>query len=502
MILGLTWIVAGALQFQPFMFSRGFATQVIAPAIKGQPGWVGAPMTWSLHALEHHGLLLNAACATVQTLIGLGLLFRRTVKPALVASIGWAIGVWWFGEGFGELLTGTASPLTGAPGAVILYALVGVLVWPSGERQAGELAAGSEPGHRVAHRGQSAARLVWAAVWLLAAALWLTPANRSAGTVHDGLLGASYGWLTPWQRSMAHWAQGHGLGIAIGLATMSALIGLGVLVPSTQRVALVTGSVVSLGYWALGQGFGVPTSGKSTDVNAGPLFVLLALRLWIAPTSCRRGNRNRARPRQKMWVVPHPAVSRGPKTGSGPSIELRPFIVGEGTWEPGTEMASSPSGGRNKPTLIGPTGTNRKVNPLHPDPQPSLRRGRIGVVLLASLAAVLLGLSVPASFASASAQVGAVSNSHSLPNGDNGTTIDPLQYNCGNDAPTCGQVGESNGYYNGTNVDLLYSQNFYCDSNVSSNATTGCEVGAGPSATPSATSAGGTGTTLGNTTSR
>ncbi len=145
-ILGLTWIVAGALQFQPFMFSRGFAAQVIAPTIKGQPGWVGAPMTWSLHALEHHGLLLNAACATVQTLIGLGLLFRRTVKPALVASIGWAIGVWWFGEGFGELLTGTASPLTGAPGAVILYALVGVLVWPSGVRQAGEPAAGSEPG--------------------------------------------------------------------------------------------------------------------------------------------------------------------------------------------------------------------------------------------------------------------------------------------------------------------------------------------------------------------
>ena len=73
------------------------------------------------------------------------------------------------------------------------------------------------------------------------------------------------------------------------------------------------------------------------------------------------------------------------------------------------------------------------------------------------------------------------------PNGDNGTTIDPLQYNCGNDAPTCGQVGESNGYYNGTNVDLLYSENYYCDANVSSAATTGCEAGAGPSAHPSAT---------------
>ena len=67
-----------------------------------------------------------------------------------------------------------------------------------------------------------------------------------------------------------------------------------------------------------------------------------------------------------------------------------------------------------------------------------------------------------------------------LPNGNNGTTIDPLQYNCGNDAPTCGQVGESNGYYNGTNVDLLYSENYYCDANVTSAATTGCEVGRRP----------------------
>ena len=86
-----------------------------------------------------------------------------------------------------------------------------------------------------------------------------------------------------------------------------------------------------------------------------------------------------------------------------------------------------------------------------------------------------------------------------IPSGDSGTTIDPLQYNCGNDAPTCGQVGESYGYYNGTNVDLLYSENYYCDTAVSSAATTGCEAGAGPSsANPTAPSP--DGTSLGNTT--
>jgi hypothetical protein len=370
--------VAGTLQYQPFMFSKGFAAQVISPAINGQPGWVAGPMTWSLHVLEHNGVLLNAACASAQTLIGLGLLFRRTVRPALVASVGWALGVWWFGEGFGALLTGTASPLTGAPGAVILYALVALLVWPSGRRGPGEPLASPELRDRTTDRRRSAARLAWVAVWMLAAALWLTPANRSPDTVHDGLLNASYGWLAPWQRSTAHWAEGHGLAIAIGLAALSALIGLCVLVPSTQRAALVTGAIVSLGYWALGQGFGAPTSGKSTDVNAGPLFVLLALRVWIDPARPRWRIRDRSRPRRQMRTIPHPAMCSGPKTVRSPSIELLSITVGEGARGQGDNMARSPFGGprhanaswtyRNRPegesiasrtSILTPARTNR-----------------------------------------------------------------------------------------------------------------------------------------------
>jgi hypothetical protein len=125
----------------------------------------------------------------------------------------------------------------------------------------------------------------------------------------------------------------------------------------------------------------------------------------------------------------------------------------------------------------------------------------IGVALLSSLFIVMFGVvGVAALGTSAATPPAAHAVQDPAPNGDNGTTIDPLQYNCGNDAPTCGQVGESNGYYDGTNVDLLYSENYYCDANVTSAATSGCEVGAGPSPTPSATSAGNSGTSLGNTT--
>lgn len=124
------------------------------------------------------------------------------------------------------------------------------------------------------------------------------------------------------------------------------------------------------------------------------------------------------------------------------------------------------------------------------------------MTVLAALFAVL-GLS-----GAALAQTATVSGAASVtakavqsppPNGNNGTTIDPLRYNCGNDAPTCGQVGESNGYYNGTNVELFYSENYYCDPGVASSASTGCEAGAGPSS-PNPTGTSADGTTLGNTT--
>jgi hypothetical protein len=75
--------------------------------------------------------LANADFATAQVLIGLGLLVGRwAVQPALAASFAWTLVVWWFGEGFGMLAMGMASVLTGAPGPVLLYALVGLMVWP------------------------------------------------------------------------------------------------------------------------------------------------------------------------------------------------------------------------------------------------------------------------------------------------------------------------------------------------------------------------------------
>ena len=128
--LGCIWILDAALQFQPRMFGPDLVNMMMLPMAHGQP----APVSWSITQLAHFvrpdAGLWNFLFGALQLCIGVGMFFRKTVKPAIVVMAVWALGVWWFGEGFGMLLTGTASPLTGAPGAVVLYPLIGLLVWP------------------------------------------------------------------------------------------------------------------------------------------------------------------------------------------------------------------------------------------------------------------------------------------------------------------------------------------------------------------------------------
>ena len=115
------WLLDGVLQYQAFMFSQGFG-QMLAGTASGNPGVVDRPITWNATFLQHHAVLLNAVFATIQLLLGIGIAWRPTVRLALAASIAWSLGVWWLGEGLGMVLTPDTSPVTGAPGAVILYA--------------------------------------------------------------------------------------------------------------------------------------------------------------------------------------------------------------------------------------------------------------------------------------------------------------------------------------------------------------------------------------------
>ena len=125
--LAVLWLLDAVLQYQSFMFSQGFPRMLAATAA-GNPGPVAGPVTWSARLIGTHPGAATAVFGTVQLLLALGIAWRPTVRAALAASIAWALAVWWLGEGLGGVLTGAASPVTGAPGAALLYALAAVLL--------------------------------------------------------------------------------------------------------------------------------------------------------------------------------------------------------------------------------------------------------------------------------------------------------------------------------------------------------------------------------------
>lgn len=266
--LGLVWLLDAALQFQPFMFGRGLATQIIEPAAAGDPGPVARPLLWSAHLMAAHPVASNAAFAVVQLAIAVGLLLPRTVRPALAVSVAWALGVWWLGEGLGGTLTG-GSPLSGAPGAVILYALIALMVWPRDE-------AGDEL------RGRVAARVAWSVLWGGFAVYLLLPANRAADAVSQVFAGAGAGepgWIRALDQALARLAAGHGLAASVLLAGLCLAAGAAIWVRRLTRPALVLAGLLGLLFW-IAQAFGGLATGMATDPNSGPLLILLAACFW------------------------------------------------------------------------------------------------------------------------------------------------------------------------------------------------------------------------------
>jgi hypothetical protein len=280
--LALVWLVDGILQFQPWMFSKAFP-QMLADSAQGNPAVLAAPITWSAGLIGHYPTILNALFATIQVALGLGIACRASVKYALGASVAWSLGVWWFGEGFGGILAGTASPVNGAPGAVILYALLAVLLWPADTNHA-DTAPGAPfvAGRAV---GRRPAQALWLVLWGSLAFLSLTPASRApqaiSGTISDMAAGEP-SWLG-WIDSHAASALAHqGLVASIVLAVAFAVIAAGMYV--SARSVIIAALVITVALW-LAQGLGGIFTGMGTDVESAPLLALIALAFWPSATA-------------------------------------------------------------------------------------------------------------------------------------------------------------------------------------------------------------------------
>ena len=285
--LATLWLLDAVLQFQPYMYSTDFPKDVLAPAGQGSPAWVAGPVMWSSTLMAHHLVLLNTLFALTQLAIAVGLMVPRTRKPALLASIGWALMVWWLGEGFGMVFAGPSSPVMGLPGAVILYAVVALLVWPvtargsdarAGEYVGGESVALASP-LRVA-----GAQAGWLALWMLFAVEQLAPSNRTPSALHDmvvGMADGEPGWIQSIDQVGATLLAGRGAEVSIGLAVLFAVVALGILRPARwRRPVLVLAMALAALIWVFGQDFGALATGRATDPNSGPLLILLACCYW------------------------------------------------------------------------------------------------------------------------------------------------------------------------------------------------------------------------------
>jgi hypothetical protein len=230
--LGGLWLLDGILQLQPAMFTSAFVDTVLSPNLQNQPPILASIIAFGIHIFSSNIFWSNLTSAGIQILIGLLLLLplRDGAKRfGLWLSIAWALIIWVFGEGLGNLATGNATFYTGAPGAALLYLILAIfLLYPK------KLPLEKLP-------------MVAAVFFFLGAALNLAPMF--------------------WQPT-----------ILVNLLAIDILVCLGIfllLVP-TRPVAWVTIAFLLLVWW-FGQNFGdlltFPT-GTATDPNAAPLFAL------------------------------------------------------------------------------------------------------------------------------------------------------------------------------------------------------------------------------------
>ncbi len=127
---GVLWIFDGLLQAQPAM-AAGLPGQVIRPAAATSPAWVQHLVNWAGTTWSFHPVQAGAAAVWIQIGLGIWLIAAPSGWPSRVgglATAGWGLVVWVFGEAFGGVLAPGLTFLFGAPGAVLFYCAAGALI--------------------------------------------------------------------------------------------------------------------------------------------------------------------------------------------------------------------------------------------------------------------------------------------------------------------------------------------------------------------------------------
>jgi cytochrome oxidase Cu insertion factor (SCO1/SenC/PrrC family) len=287
---GLIWLFDGILQAQSSM-PLGLIPQGVQPTAAASPTWVqhvvnaGATI-WSFHPVQ-----AAAAAVWIQVGIGLWLLLvprGRWSQLGGLASLGWGLVVWVFGESFGGIFAPGLTWLFGAPGAVLFYCAAGFLI------------ALPDRVWATARLGRTVLRTM-GAFFVAMAVLQAWPGRGFwSGRTRSGGLGTLAGMvremartsqpriLSSWVASFESFDSNHGWGTNLFVVIALAAIGVAFLIakPRIARVGLLAAIVLCVADWVLIEDFGF-FGGVGTDPNSMvPMMLVCVAGYWamVRPT--------------------------------------------------------------------------------------------------------------------------------------------------------------------------------------------------------------------------
>jgi cytochrome oxidase Cu insertion factor (SCO1/SenC/PrrC family) len=281
---GAIWLLDGILQAQPKM-AVGLPSQVIEPTAATSPHWVQTVVNWAGTAWSYHPMQAGASAVWIQVGIGVWLLAAARgplSRLAGVVSVGWGLVVWVFGEAFGGIFAPGLTWLFGAPGAVLIYCVAGVLI--------------ALPDR--AWRSRLPGQLTMAGLGVFLVGMAVLQAWPGRG-FWQGRLAGKPGSLASMTASMAPTPQPHVFtswidaftafdeahGFAVNLFAVIALAVIGAVFvtcrPRLIRPALAGFIVLCLADWVLIEDFGF-LGGLGTDPNSMVPFALLATAGYLA----------------------------------------------------------------------------------------------------------------------------------------------------------------------------------------------------------------------------
>ena len=263
----------------------GLPSQVIEPTAASSPTWVQHVVNWAGTSWSYHPMQAGASAVWIQVGIGVWLLAAARgplSRLAGLASVGWGLVVWVFGESFGGIFAPGLTWMFGAPGAAAIYMVAGALValperaWHS--RRLGQLTTAGT------------------GLFLLGMAVLQAWPGRGfwQGTVHGQpgtLAGMTQtmaqtpqpGFLTAWVNAFTAFDQAHGFAVNLFVVIALAVTGAAFLSGRPRLIGPVLAgfTVLCLADWVLVEDLGF-LGGLGTDPNSMIPLSLLAVASYLA----------------------------------------------------------------------------------------------------------------------------------------------------------------------------------------------------------------------------